>query len=156
MPPIVCLHLLNPLPEAGDSPRPRDFARALAAAGAEAGEVNLVLTTAEELQRLNRTFRRRDRSTDVLAFDYRETASEGALWGDVYVSAEAVLEQARERGIPPREELARLFLHGCLHLLGHRDHAAQERKRMLAVQEALLPGILAAHPKPPSRGPRRR
>jgi probable rRNA maturation factor len=138
--------------------------------------VNLILTGAAEVRRLNRDFLRKDRDTDVIAFDYTEPerfsqrrngrlrrlpvspsapprarAVQRLIWGDVYVSAEAALEQARERGIPPREELARLFLHGCLHLLGYRDGTPAERARLEAVQESLL-----AHALAPARSGKRR
>lgn len=72
----------------------------------------------------------------------RRGATSGEIWGDVFVSAETALAQASERGIAPREELARLFLHGALHLLGYRDDAALERARMEALQEALLRELL--------------
>lgn len=153
MPPTVFLHHLKPLPEAAPIPSPRSFARVLGRAGAAAGELNLVLTDATELRRLNRAFRGKDRTTDVLAFQYdppepREEARQREVWGDVYVSADAALAQARERGISPREELARLFLHGCLHLLGHRDETSRARARMERVQEALLAALLGRRAVP--------
>jgi probable rRNA maturation factor len=140
--------------------------------------VSLILTSAAELRRLNREFLGKDRDTDVITFDYTEpprdpgarrpgnglrprsirgkggTLQSGSIWGDVYVSAEAAREQARERAIPVREELARLFLHGCLHLLGHRDGTRSERVRMERAQESLLPDLLA-RPAPRATGLRR-
>lgn len=165
MPPRVFLHQVRPLPEAGSAPPPAAFARALARAGAARGEVNLILTDALEVRRLNREFRGEDSETDVIAFDYLSDwalgrgseagSAAGArgrsrprhpadhVWGDVFVSAEAALAQARERGIPATEELARLFLHGCLHLAGYRDETPAEAERMTAVQEELLAPLLA-------------
>jgi probable rRNA maturation factor len=158
MPPRVTLHRPRPVPEARALPSPRAFERLLARSGVRGGEINLILTDADELRRLNRRFLGKDRETDVIAFDYltEEADPTGAradrasspgrdrLWGDVYVSRDAALAQARERGIPLREELARLFLHGCLHLLGHRDGTRAERARMEAAQEALLRELLSA------------
>jgi probable rRNA maturation factor len=156
MPPRVTLHLLRRHPEVRALPRPEAFARALARAGANAGEVNLILAGADLVRRLNREFRGKDRDTDVLAFDYREPAGAGprptrgtpdaGIWGDVFVSAEAAAAQAGERDIPVREETARLFLHGCLHLLGYRDGTPAQRKRLEAVQEILLPQVLRTGP----------
>ena len=147
MPPRVFLSLLRPVPEARPRLSTRRFAEVLEEAGARAGEVNLILTSAAEVRRLNRRFLGKDRETDVIAFDYTETARDGvqpgSIWGDVYVSAEAALGQARERAVPVREELGRLFLHGCLHLLGHRDGTRAERALMEDVQETLLPALLA-------------
>jgi probable rRNA maturation factor len=159
MPPRVFLNLPRPLSEARPPLSSRAFARVLRRAGASAGEVNLILTSAAEMRRLNREFLGKDRDTDVIAFDYTkparsggglhrgkgegDTVQLGSIWGDVYVGAEAALQQAREREIPVREELARLFLHGCLHLLGYRDRTRLERARMEEAQETLLPDVLA-------------
>jgi probable rRNA maturation factor len=71
--------------------------------------------------------------------------------GDVFVSADAARRQAEERGLPPREELARLFLHGCLHLLGWSDATPAERRRMETVQETLLPELLGRRRRRPGR-----
>jgi rRNA maturation RNase YbeY len=137
----------------------------LARSGAAAGEVHLILTDRAELRRLNRRFLGRDGETDVIAFDYLEGLPEhaGRIWGDVYVNGDAAREQARERRIPVREELARLFLHGCLHLLGYRDGTPVERARMEVVQESLLADLLraprgrsAARPGAAGAGRRRR
>jgi probable rRNA maturation factor len=142
MPPTVSIHLLKELPEAEDLPSGDAFARVLARAGASGGEVNLILTGAAQVRRLNREFRGKDLATDVLAFDYGEDRGRGRIWGDVFVSAEAARRQARELRLDVLEELARLFLHGCLHLLGHRDTSPGERARMEALQESLLPELL--------------
>ncbi|MFN2431777.1 MAG: rRNA maturation RNase YbeY [Gemmatimonadota bacterium] len=145
MPPTVSLHLPSRLPEAGELPPARAFARVLGRAGAATGEIALVLVDAGEIRRLNREFRGKDRATDVLSFDYREPGDGRDVrdvWGDVYVSDEAARDQAHERGIPFPEELARLFLHGALHLLGFRDDTPQELERMTGVQEELLEQLL--------------
>jgi probable rRNA maturation factor len=176
MPPKVSLHRLTTPPEARRLPGARAFARILARAGAASGEVALVLTDARHVRRLHREYAGEDRDTDVLAFEYaapvrngraapRERAPQAAarrraagpsrrgaaVHGDVFVSADAARRQAEERGLPPREELARLFLHGCLHLLGWRDATPAERRRMEAVQEALLPELLGRRGRRPGR-----
>ena len=92
-----------------------------------------------EMRRLNATFRRRDRTTDVLSFP-GELAAAGELaetgtaagsgapleaWplhlGDVAVSVPAARRQARELGHGTERELRILLVHGLLHCLGH-DH----------------------------------
>lgn len=69
------------------------------------------------MRRLNREFRRQDKTTDVLAFP----ASEGSLLGDIVVSVPYAARQARKRGEPRAREIERLLVHGYLHLLGF-DH----------------------------------
>ncbi len=101
---------------------------------ADQGEVNCVLTDDTELEDLNRRFRGRTGPTDVLAFPYDPSASDG-VHGDVYVSLDRAREQAAERQERVDREVWRLFVHGALHLAG-RDHDSEESERaMLAAQE---------------------
>jgi probable rRNA maturation factor len=71
---------------------------------------------------LNRRYRRKDRSTDVLAFPAGD--GEGLL-GDIVISVPYAARQARRRREPVPRELDRLLLHGYLHLLGY-DHETDD------------------------------
>jgi probable rRNA maturation factor len=72
----------------------------------------------EAMRRLNAEHRGQDRPTDVLSFALGGPAGPA---GDVYVCRWVAEREARTRGIPIREELIRLVVHGTLHALG-RDH----------------------------------
>ena len=58
--------------------------------------------------------------------------------GEVIVSVDRARAQARERDLPLREEVARLVIHGLLHLAGHDHQRPPERRRMRAREEAWL------------------
>lgn len=73
------------------------------------------------MRRLNGAWKGRDRPTDVLAFAL--TAPGRDPIGDIYVCPAVARDQARSLGIPVREELVRLVIHGTLHVLGY-DHPA--------------------------------
>jgi probable rRNA maturation factor len=73
------------------------------------------------MRRLNRKHKGHDRPTDVLSFPLKQP--NGQLMGDIYVCRAVAMEQARRYGVPPREELVRLIVHGTLHVLGY-DHPA--------------------------------
>lgn len=96
------------------------------------------------MRRLNKDYRGKDRTTDVLSFPLLEgkrlaKAPKRPLpLGDVVISLPRTRRQAAERGVPFRDELALLLVHGILHLLGF-DHAtpAQE-KRMFGLQSRIL------------------
>ncbi len=82
---------------------------------------------------LNLRFRSRREPTDVLAFPADLTAwppGEPRALGEVIVSVDRACAQAAERGLRPRSELARLLVHGTLHLLGYRDDTSAGRARM--------------------------
>jgi probable rRNA maturation factor len=70
------------------------------------------------MRRLNAEHRGDDRPTDVLSFALGGPAGPA---GDVYICRSVAEREARARGIPLREELIRLVVHGTLHALG-RDH----------------------------------
>lgn len=94
--------------------------------------VNLVMTDDAYIRRLNATYRDEDHPTDVLSFDLspaRPLAAE-AVGGEVYISLDRAREQAAERQIPLLEEIARLLIHGLLHLAGWVHHTSRQRKAM--------------------------
>lgn len=84
------------------------------------GEVNVRITSDEEMRRLNREFRRKDQPTDVLSFPCSPNGNSN-LAGDIAISFEIAYANAGAFGHPFEEELKILMLHGLLHLAGY-DH----------------------------------
>lgn len=114
---------------------------ALALEGRRPGEITIVLTDDAELRALNRRWRGLDRATDVLSFGYdedRATSRRGGVRGDLAISMDRVREQARRFRVTPARELARLVIHGALHLAGLDHHTAPERRHMRAREERAL------------------
>lgn len=83
-------------------------------------EVSVLFCGDRRMRSLNRRYRGKDRSTDVLAFP-----APGPLLGDIVVSVPYAAREARRRGEPAHREMDRLLLHGFLHLLGY-DHETDE------------------------------
>jgi probable rRNA maturation factor len=81
----------------------------------------------DAMRRLNAEHKHRDRPTDVLAFALAEPS--GRTIGDVYICPWVAREEARSRGIPLREELIRLVVHGTLHAIGRVHPEGPERTR---------------------------
>ncbi len=98
--------------------------------------VNLVLVNDREMRRMNRTFKHRNRTTDVLAFDNGEhDPATGVLHlGDIAVSVDTARREARERNLRIRDEVTLYALHGLLHLMGMRDNTAEGRAAMERAQ----------------------
>lgn len=95
------------------------------------------------MARLNAEHKGHDRPTDVLAFPL--PLPDGSLAGDIYLCRWHAAREARARGIPVREELLRLVVHGTLHVLGH-DHpegSGRTRSPMWERQERYLRELLA-------------
>jgi probable rRNA maturation factor len=95
-------------------------------------ELSVLLTGDAEIQQLNRTYRKKNRPTDVLAFAQREVElgeKAGRILGDVVVSVPTARRQAEARGLGVMSELTMLLAHGLLHLLGwDHDTAAKDRR----------------------------
>lgn len=118
----------------------------LAREARRAGEIAIVLGDDADLRELNRRWRGIDRATDVISFAYDEDEPDAAtrpVAGDLVISMDRVAAQAKRFRVTPGAELARLVVHGTLHLCGH-DHAkAGERREMRAREEAALRAVLA-------------
>ena len=125
----------------------------LAGEGARPGEIGVLLADDARLRELNRQWRGIDRATDVLSFPYsgprRKTRGSGAsgspsppvISGDLVISLDRAIEQARRYRVSLGRELARLLVHGTLHLAGHDHHRAAERRIMrLAEARAMRAG----------------
>ncbi len=82
-------------------------------------EIELIITSNDEMKNINLEYRNIDTATDVLSFPYEEMPM--APLGSIVISQDFVKEKAVEFGHSPSDELALLFIHGLLHLLGY-DH----------------------------------
>jgi probable rRNA maturation factor len=115
--------------------------------GLEGVELSVGLVNDAAIHELNRSFRHKDKPTDVLAFPMLDVlpktpgrrGTRGAapalrevtgLLGDVIISIETAERQARENDRPLSEELTMLLAHGLLHLLGY-DHQTDAEERAM-------------------------
>ncbi len=106
----------------------------------EEAEVSFVLTDDKSIHRLNKTYRHKDRPTDVLAFAMHEGefgTLAGTLLGDVIVSVPTARKQALSRRIDVLEEVTMLLAHGLLHLLGW-DHDTPAKDRRMRAETTRL------------------
>jgi probable rRNA maturation factor len=121
------------------------------------GAVDVLLSDDPTLRQLNKSFRNKDKPTDVLSFPAPTNfATKHA--GDLAISLETAARQASAYGHTLRDEVRILILHGLLHLSG-QDHetdngemAAREAslRRELRLPTTLIERIATASPKPPS------
>lgn len=106
------------------------------------GDVCVLITDAEEIQRLNTSYRHIDRVTDVLTFPAWEGDAilcppDGYL-GDIAICLERAQEQAEEYEHSLERELAFLSVHGALHLLGYDHMQPDDEQKMLTMQDEIL------------------
>jgi len=103
--------------------------------GFDGRELSVLLTGNEEIRELNREYRGKDKPTDVLSFPMEDEH----LLGDIVISTEKAASQAVEFGVTVDEEMARLLVHGLLHLAGY-DHVkgGRQAKKMKEKEEELM------------------
>lgn len=132
-------------------------------------EVTLVFVDDAAMRALNRTYRRIDKTTDVLSFgdspppgvSGRAAAArlgagpDGVIsLGDIVISGAQAERQARRRRWPLASEVAFLAAHGVLHLLGFDDQTRAGYREMLALGRAALTAGGAAKPRPLAKAAR--
>jgi len=114
------------------------------------GTVTLVITSDRRVRALNLTWRGLDKATDVLSFPAGEDPGPARHLGDVVISRDTAVRQARDQGHSLGTELRVLALHGLLHLLGYdheRDSGRMARiERRLRRQGGLPAGLIERGP----------
>jgi probable rRNA maturation factor len=120
--------------------------RVLRAEGVRDALLSVALVSTPRIRALNRAHLKRSGATDVIAFGFARVGSRGPVVGDVYISPEAARTSARENGVSVREELARLVVHGTLHVLGydHPEGETRTRSTMWRRQEELVARLMRA------------
>ena len=98
--------------------------------------LSLLITTNDEIQKINREYRQKDTPTDVISFAYNETENFGVvnMLGDIVISIERVKEQSSEYRHSDEREFYYVLCHGMLHLLGY-DHIEEEDKVVMRRRE---------------------
>jgi len=99
-------------------------------------ELSIALVDDATIHALNRSYRRKDKPTDVLAFPLEDVAPGAApragLLGDVILSVDTARKQARQNKRPLLAELTMLLAHGLLHLIGYDHRTNAEEREMTA------------------------
>ncbi len=109
--------------------------------------MSLVFVDDAEMRDINRRFRNRAATTDVLAFPLDDGAARDPdlTVGEIIVSTGRAVVEARRRRIRAERELYLYVIHGLLHLLGYEDETPRERLRMRRRERELL--ALASGPR---------
>ena len=105
-------------------------------------EISIRLVGEAEMIRLNRDYRGRTGTTNVLSFCTDFPAATGlALLGDIVICAAVVRREAAEQGKPVTAHWAHMAVHGCLHLLGWDHIDPRDAVRMEAEETRILANL---------------
>lgn len=125
-------------------------------------EVNIILTDNEEIHKINKEYRDIDAPTDVLSFpmityetpgDFSKVEEDMSafhpetgelLLGDIILSVDKVMQQAKEYGHSVERELGFLVAHSVLHLCGY-DHMEQEERQIMEEKQREIMKLTSLH-----------
>ena len=123
-----------------------EFSRHLSASVAEAhaGDFSIAFISDRRMKELNRFFRGKESTTDVLSFphepdEFDSTGETQNFLGDIVISVEQAQKQAEENGLTLENEIKQLILHGLLHLCGydHETDGGEMNRRELELRRKL-------------------
>lgn len=94
--------------------------------------ISLAFVDEETIRELNKTYREKDKKTDVLSFPAWDELSR--TLGDVVICVDVARDQAKNIGHSLEDEISYLFIHSIFHLLGY-DHIKEEDKKIMRSKE---------------------
>lgn len=97
-------------------------------------EINFITT--DQIHQLNKKHLNHDYTTDIITFDYSDDFE--SLDGEIFISVDDAKSNAKKFKVKLNEELARLVIHGILHLLGYDDQITSDKKTMKLMENKLL------------------
>lgn len=99
------------------------------------GELNYIFCDDSYLLQKNIKFLKHNTLTDIISFDYTMGK---LLSGDIFISIERVIENAKEYKVSFEDELHRVMIHGVLHFCGYKDKSDKEKETMRAKEDYYL------------------
>ncbi|MEN8137241.1 MAG: rRNA maturation RNase YbeY [Bacteroidota bacterium] len=101
----------------------------------EEGEIQYIFCDDKYLHKINVEFLDHDTLTDIISFDY---TMGDLISGDIFISIERVIENAKDLNIDFKDELDRVVIHGILHYIGFKDKTENDKKVMRSKEDYCL------------------
>ncbi|AWW30744.1 rRNA maturation RNase YbeY [Echinicola strongylocentroti] len=99
-------------------------------------DLNYIFCTDEYLYQINVDYLDHDTYTDIITFDNSE--EENLLEGDIFVSIERIIDNAKTQNQDTYRETIRVISHGLLHLCGYKDKTKEEAQLMRAKEDEAI------------------
>ena len=109
-------------------------------------EVSLALVNDVKIQDLNARYRNKNKPTNVLSFPAMEIDGFAPVLGDIVLSYETVVREAKARALTPDDHVAHLIIHGFLHLQGYDHENDSDAEIMETIEIKTLEGLGIANP----------
>ena len=116
-------------------------------------DLGIVISSSQEMKKLNQLYRHKNKSAAVLSFSYLKSKppkkevlvvprNESKFLGEVFLCPSEIVQQAKKYSLTYYQEFARLLIHGLLHLLGYTHQTKAAEKRMRAREEKVISKVL--------------
>jgi len=107
-------------------------------------EVSFLLTSDSNIRLLNKNYRNKNKSTNVLAFPMNQnTFGEDYIVGDVVISLQKILSESRKLKIQKYKYLSQITIHGVLHLLGFDHKSNKQYQEMNKIEQKVFNKIFS-------------
>ena len=108
-----------------------------------AKNINFSFVSEEEIRKLNLTFLKKDKPTNVLSFPSPATDLNQDLLGDIAICIDIMKKESLEQGKEAADHLIHIILHSVLHLVGydHEDEASANKMELLEISTLKKIGI---------------
>lgn len=106
------------------------------------GHIIFIFCTDSYLLEINQQFLQHDTYTDIISFNYAKPGQ--PIQGEIYISSERVIENAKTLNVPLNEEILRVIFHGVLHFCGYKDKLKADQLLMRAREDFYLRRYLSA------------
>ena len=107
--------------------------------------ISLMLSNNKKIKKLNKSFRNKNKSTDVLSFPFKNKKNkyrENYL-GDIIISYE-YMDKPKTKNLKIfKEKVTKTFIHGFLHLLGYDHIRNNDYKKMIRIEEILFRSVIS-------------
>tara|TARA_B100001029_G_C14844749_1_gene330346 strand:- start:16 stop:471 length:456 start_codon:yes stop_codon:yes gene_type:complete len=107
-------------------------------------EVSFLLTSDSNIRLLNKNYRNKNKSTNVLAFPMNQnTFGEDYIVGDVVISLQKILSESKKLKIQKYKYLSQITIHGVLHLLGFDHKSNKQHEEMNRIEKKVFKKIFS-------------
>jgi len=107
--------------------------------GMEAGYINIVFLSDDQLLKMNIEYLNHDYYTDIITFNYSEDPK--GLEAELYISVDRVRDNAETNKVSLNEEMKRVVIHGMLHLAGFDDQTESDKKEMRLLEDKYIKAV---------------
>ena len=100
-------------------------------------KLSLAFVSKEEIKKLNKKFRKKNKPTDVLSFELNDAPDSDKYLGEIVICPEIASENAKKYEVPLKKEVLNIFIHGILHLCGYKHEKSEKDAEIMEKKQGI-------------------